>query len=194
MLSAMLSSDRLSALYFHTLNQIKGLGAARLLDYSWYMCDSFEFGQIMGWWRFDQTGCLRWRGGSGCHWSWQNPKKWNIHTHSALHKDPTAGEASHTSGTRFTVQVNALTTHTHTFTHAWTHTNTRVKLNHRFTDLWQQSLLLGLHVHLGSLNGSAATKMWLTNRQKARRIQGGRELVLSDLYSLWICCSLTLWN
>lgn len=33
MLSAMLSSDRLSALHFHTLNQIKGLGAARLLDY-----------------------------------------------------------------------------------------------------------------------------------------------------------------
>lgn len=29
----MLSSDRLSALHFHTLNQIKGLGAARLLDY-----------------------------------------------------------------------------------------------------------------------------------------------------------------
>lgn len=62
MLSAMLSSDRLSALHFHTLNQIKGLRAARLLDYGWYMCDSFWFGQIMGWLWFDKTGCLSWGG------------------------------------------------------------------------------------------------------------------------------------
>lgn len=56
--------------------------------------------------------------------------------------------------------------------HKWTHINTQLKLNHCFTDLWQQSLLLGLHVHLGSLNGSAAPRMWLTNREESSTTSG----------------------
>lgn len=144
----------------------------------------------MGRFWFDQTGCFSWgEGGTEVGKFHRN----ETYTHTCITQgtsplDKLLPEEEHIPPLQFNTPTS------HKRVHNWTHTNTRVELNHCFTDLWQQSLLLGLRVHLGSLNGSAATKMWLTNREKARRIQGGRKLVLSDLYSLWICCFLTLWN